>query len=258
MSGTSVKIFGNDMAMDVKEDFCRLYGVGKSTEEINAYILRHKPDDDDEEACAFWSALALIEWQYGVLTDDIKLQAKRIIECNDDVHLFIKEKDAQARRAELMQLLELLETENTKPKKRRKTYVYRTTWKQGDVIAFPVKERWVYFHVCSVHRPPEKIEELEEDVVHVKLYNIISDNVFDISRFDTKASPKIGYANIDKRVVCTVKWLYSLGIKEQIDFEKKSVYVGNIPCKRETDNGRVFADFQFKRIEHTLIELFGL
>lgn len=62
MSGTGVKIFSNDMAMDVKEDFCQLYGVGKSVEEINEYILQYKPDDDDEEACSFWSALALIEW----------------------------------------------------------------------------------------------------------------------------------------------------------------------------------------------------
>ena len=47
---------------------------------------------------------------------------------------------------------ELLETENPAPKKRKKTYVYRTPYKQGDVIAFPVKERWVYFHVCGIKR----------------------------------------------------------------------------------------------------------
>ena len=35
MSGTSVKIYGNDMALDVKKDFCQLNGIGKNVDEIN-------------------------------------------------------------------------------------------------------------------------------------------------------------------------------------------------------------------------------
>ena len=158
MSGIGIGIFSNDIALDVKSDFCQLLGIGKTVDEINEYILGYKPDDNDEEACAFWSALALIEWQYGVLSDDIKSDAKRIIENHGDAHLFIKQKDAEARKTELKQLLELLETENPTPKKRKKTYVYRTPYKQGDVIAFPVKERWMYFHVCGIKRSAKRLK----------------------------------------------------------------------------------------------------
>ena len=35
MSGISAKIYGNDMALDVKKDFCQLYGIGKTVDEIN-------------------------------------------------------------------------------------------------------------------------------------------------------------------------------------------------------------------------------
>lgn len=258
MSGTGIKIFSNDMAMDVKSDFCQLYGIGKSVEEINAYILRYRPDDDDEEACAFWSALALIEWQYGVLSEDIKLEAKRIIESNDDAHLFIKKKDTEARKTELRQLLELLETENPAPKKRKKTYVYRTPYKQGDVIAFPVKERWVYFHVCGIKRSTKKIKELEQDSVHVGLFNLISTKIVDISRVKQKAMTETAYLSLDRPGRSNfVREIYPLGIKEQMEFEKKCVVIGNLPCEYATESG-VHSGFQFKCIEQTLIDFYGL
>lgn len=258
MSATGVKIFSNDMAMDVKNDFSQLYGIGKSIEEINEYILRYRPDDDNEEACAFWSALALVEWQYGVLSDDIKSEAKRIIENHDDSHLFIKQKDADARKTELRQLLELLETENHAPKKRKKTYVYRTPYKQGDVIAFPVKERWMYFHVCGIKRSKKKIPELERDAVHVALFNLISNNIVDISRVAKTAKSEAAYISLDRPGRSNfVRWIYPMGIKEQMEFEKKCVVIGNLPCDYATESG-VSAGFQFKCIEQTLIDYYGL
>lgn len=258
MSGTGIKIFSNDMAMDVKNDFCQLYGIGKTVEEINAYILRYKPDDNDEEACAFWSALALIEWQHGVLTEGIKLEAKRIIESNDDARLFIKEKDVEARKIELRQLLELLDTENPNPKKRKKIFVYRTPYKHGDVIAFPVKDRWVYFHVCGIKRSTKKIKELERDAVHVGLFNLISKNIVDISRVEKTAMSETAYLSLDRPGSFNpVRYIYPLGLKEQTEFEKKCVVVGNLPCEYATEYG-VSAGFQFKHIEQTLIDLYGL
>ena len=258
MSGTGVKIFSNDMAMDVKYDFCQLYGIGKSIEEINNYIFRYRPEDDDEEACAFWSALALVEWQHGVLSDDIKSEAKRIIENHDDAHLFIKQKDADARKTELKQLLELLETENPAPKKRKKTYVYRTPYKQGDVIAFPVKERWMYFHVCGIKRSAKKIKELEQDQVYVGLFNLISKNIVDISRIEKTAASEAAYISLDRPGVSNfVRWIYPLGIKEQTEFEKKCVVIGNLPCDFACASGVHFG-FQFKCIEQTLIDFYSL
>ncbi len=88
MSTISTDIFGNDMAMDVKSDFSDLYGIGKSLHNIQEYILSYKPDDDDEEACAFWSALALVEWKYGLLDEAVKNKAFSIIKNHSDVHLY--------------------------------------------------------------------------------------------------------------------------------------------------------------------------
>lgn len=257
MSGTGVGIFSNDMAMDVKWDFCQLLGLGKTIEEINEYILSSKPDDDDEEACAFWSALAMISWQYGMLTDDIKAKAKYIIENHDDSELFIKKSDIDARKAVLHDLLKVLETENPKPKKRKKTFVYRTTWKQGDILALPVNGRYVYLHICSVKRRTRKIKELESDCVCAKLIGIISDQVFDISYFTPEKLLKLGYANFDPTCICTVQQIWCSGIREQQAFEKKIVYVGNVPTEYEAATG-VSVYGQFSAIEETLLSMYNI
>lgn len=257
MSGTSVKIFGNDMAQDVKTDFCELYGIGKSVDEINEYILEYKPDDEDEDACAFWSALALVEWEYGVLTEDIKNKTEYIIKNKSDENLFNKEKDAEARKRELEKLINTINTVNLTPKKRKKTYVYRTSWKVGDVLALPLYGKYVYFHVCGVERDSRKIEELEQDSVYVKVFDIVSEQLLAIKAFRPKIFHKLKYKKLDIHRDCFVKSLWSVGIKEQNDLESKMIYIGTLPTKYETTKS-VYADFQFQRVENTLIELFNL
>lgn len=54
-----------------------------------------------------------------------------------------------------------------------------------------------------------------------------------------------------------VRQIYPLGIKEQTEFEKKCVVIGNLPCEYATASGVHFG-FQFKCIEQTLIDLYGL
>lgn len=257
VSGISTKIFGNDMSLDVKSDFISLYGLEKSVDEINEYIFSYKPDDDDEEACAFWTALALIEWKYGVLTDCIKNKAQHIIKNHSDASLFLNKSDEEARMIELQKLYEQISTINPTPKKRKKTFVYRTKWKEGDVFAIPLCNKYVYIHISAVDRTNEKIKELEEDCVFVKVFDCISDKVLDIQDFKPKTFQKNQYKNLDKFRVCFVKWLWCVGVREKTYLEKKVIYIGNLPIKRETTRS-IYADFQFSKLENTLCELFGL
>lgn len=257
MSGTSIKIFGNDMAQDVKTDFCELYGIGKSIDEINEYILEYKPDDEDEEACAFWSALALIEWEYGVLNEHIKNKAEYIIKNKSDENLFDKGKDVEARKDELKKLINIINTVNPTPKKRKKTFLYRTSWKAGDILALPVCGKYVYFHVCAVKRDLKKIKELEQDSVYVKVFDLVSEQLLDIKAFKPRLFYKLKYKKLDIRRDCFVKLLWCVGIREQNDLESKMIYIGTLPTEYETTKS-VYADFQFQKVENTLIELFNL
>ena len=92
MSGWETKIFDNDFALDVKTDFVNLIGVGMSIEEIEDFIMQYQPQIDDDDSCAFWTALAKIEWDYGLLQENTKKKAQYVIKTFPDNHLYISEK----------------------------------------------------------------------------------------------------------------------------------------------------------------------
>ncbi|MCM1065523.1 MAG: hypothetical protein NC420_13835 [Eubacterium sp.] len=257
MSGISTKIYGNDMALDVKNDFCQLYGIGKTVDEINEYIFKYQPDDDDEEACAFWTALALIEWEYGVLNDYVKGKAQYIIENKSDVLLFINKEDAWARKIELEELLKKINTVNQTPEKPKKPFVYRTSWHEGDIYALPLYEKYVYIHVCAISREKNEIKELEEDKVFVRIFDKVSAELLDVKFFKPKPFSKLKYKNLDSYGNCITKMLWCVSAREKNALESKLIYIGNIPTKREIPDS-VYTDFQFKKIESTLIEVFNM
>lgn len=257
MSATSHKIFGNDMSLDVKEDFCSLYGIGKSVDEIHEYIFAYRPEDDDEDACAFWTGLALIEWEYGVLSDYVKNKAQYIIQNNSDAGLFFKEKDTKARESELMQLYSKLNTINPNPRKRKNTFVYRTTWKTGDILALPLCGKYVYLHVCAVERQPRKIKELEYDDVCIKVFDVVTDELLEVNYFKPKMFNRLKYKNLDFHNQAFVKMLWCVGVREKNELEMKLINIGNVPTKKETTNS-VSVYFQFNQLEKTLSKLFEL
>lgn len=256
MSAISPKIFGNDMALDVKEDFCTLYGIGKTVDEINEYILTYQPDDQDEEECAFWTSLALIEWEYGVLREDIKEKTQYIIKYQNDIYLYDGQ-NAKSRKEELDHLYQKLDTINPTPKKRKKTFIYRTIWHEGDILALPLKNKYAYLHVCAINRTKNKIPELEKDQVFVKVFDLVSQHLLDISYFKPRMFKKLTYKNLDIYKDCLTKWLWCVGIKEKNSLERKLIYVGHLPTKRVITHS-VYTDFQFKVIEDTLIKLFHI
>lgn len=259
MSAVSVKIYGNDMALDVREDFLELYGVGKSIEEINQYILAYRPNDEDEDACAFWSALAFIQWEYGVLTNPIKEKAEEVIQNHSDAYLFFEKKLQEKRVEELQTLIKKINTINQNPKKRKKTFVYQTKWKQGDILAVPILNKFAYLHICGVEREKHKIRELESDKIFVQVFDKLSDNVLAIQDFESESFLKNQYMVLNrfKKSTVTVKALWCVGVRERNALEKKVIFIGNLPTKYQTSKS-VYIDFQFCEIENTLAKLFNL
>ncbi|MBQ4043043.1 MAG: hypothetical protein IJD06_03520 [Clostridia bacterium] len=257
MSATGTKIFSHDMAMDVKSDFVTLFGLGRTVEEAEDYILTYRPEDGDEECCAFWSALARIEWEYGVLSDRVKTTARFILQNHSDAPLFLREKDRFAREAELQNLLGTLDTDNPAPKKRRKSFIYRTDWKEGDIYALPVGEKFVYLHICSVTRSVRKFEELQEDTVFVRVFDRVSDAVLTEADFRPRLLRPQKYRVLDPGRDSYAEMIWCNGSREQAALEKKLIRVGNLPVRRET-NQYVHACFQFCKLEKTLSGLFEI
>ncbi len=256
MSAISTKIFGHDTALDVKNFFCELYGLGYSVEEIEECFLNDLPDEDDiEELCPFWTGFALVEWEYGVLSDFVRDKAKDVILNYSDVTLFFTKKDQEARAIELQKLYEKLDTVNPKPKKRRKTFVFRTEWNHGDIYAIQICNKFIYFHVCGIFSRPYLIEGLYKDELYIKVFDCISDELLGIEHFQSG----IKYKQLDTyfNEPVFLKWLWCIGVREKTNLEKKVILVGNL----STENERVSiisGNYQFREFENTLCRLFGL
>lgn len=254
MSGTSTKFFGNDIAMDVKADFCDLYGVNKSLDEIHEYIFSYQPIVDDESSCAYWSALALIEWEYGILDERVKTKAEYIIEHYEDSDLYINENYKNSRKKELKSLIEKLNTENLKPKKRRNTFVYRCPYNVGDVLALPIKDNYVYLHVSAVVRREHKIKELESDAMNIKVFDRVSKDLLSIKELKPKLFHKPKYVGLCEWEHRVVEHLWCVGVREKKSLEAKLLVIGNISVKPESSSS-VSGYFQFKTVENTLSRL---
>lgn len=256
MSGWGTKIFDNDLALDVKNDFQDLLGLGMKIED---YILKYKPLMKDDDCCAFWSALAKIEWDYGLLQERTKNNAKYVINHFSDVHLYREEKDQKRREKELKELCLQLESINEKPKRKRKTFAYRTTWKEGDIFAYPIDDKYIYIHIIEINRKEHKIEQLAVDEVFIKIFEKTSHKLLSIKDFESylrkyKVIESLGAISGRK-----AQKLWCLGKREKERFEKKLCYIGNKKVRLQySDLKTVCWDYKYSEFEKFLKKEFGL
>ena len=261
MSGWETKIFDNDFALDVKTDFVNLIGVGMSIEEIEDFIMQYQPQIDDDDSCAFWTALAKIEWDYGLLQENTKKKAQYVIKTFPDNHLYISEKDQEKRSQELEKLYLQLDTINEKPRKIRKTYVYRISWKVGDIFAYPLDNQYVYIHIVGIKRLKHRIDSLSKDEVFIKIFRKSSKELLDIKAFYSIFLLKYKRINTGQFEWSYIQRLWCTGKREQQRLEKKLTYIGNYPVKVKQhylDSGVVCWNYSYDELENTLRKLFYL
>lgn len=85
MGAWSAKIFDDDGAEEIKEEYKILLGYGMSPqdvyEKLTDYFYPDYKGQDDEDV--YWLSLALFQWQNGILLDEVKQRALECIE-NDE------------------------------------------------------------------------------------------------------------------------------------------------------------------------------
>lgn len=259
MSAWGTKIFGNDLAQDIKSDFVEMLGIGMDILEIEEYLLNEAPEDDDELACSFWTSLAALEWDYGVLNNNIKEKAKNIIKNNGDDELFISVNDKKKRRIELENLYNKLDTVNPKIKKIRPVFIYRTPWKVGDIFALDINGHYVYIIISGIQRNQKKIECLSTESVFIKVYDLVTDQLLDIKSFKRKIFKKIKYKKLNDDDKCNhyVERVWCTSKREKNNFEKNLIYIGNKRIISQY-NSSASIKYQFKELKNTMINIFKL
>jgi len=132
-------LYQNDTALDVKDEFEKLFNDGKSVQEITDGLTEEYESimDCADEAPLFWLALADTQWTFGVLLPDVKENALRWInelksQTADTLDGTKQKKSLENLQAKLLSPLPSVK----KPKKKR---IYKCEWKIGDVFAYQLE-----------------------------------------------------------------------------------------------------------------------
>ena len=153
MGAWGAKLYQDDVAQDVKEQYKELLKKGKSNEEatqqiLNEYILVLSDIDDGP---VFWFALAETQWSLGRLLPEVKEQALAWINNGSDQARWEKENPKKA--PERKKILEDLQIKLNSPmppmKKISQPKSYKCEWKIGDVYAYKLdsdyaREKGIY------------------------------------------------------------------------------------------------------------------
>ncbi len=119
MGAWSAAILGNDTSCEVHERFIELYNLGVAPHSIAGQVLKEQAENLGLDKTNVWIGIALACWECKVLTQDIFLQVKAIIDSNEDID-FCKELDAdesfiKERTKNLNAFLKKISVEKEKP-----------------------------------------------------------------------------------------------------------------------------------------------
>ena len=83
MGAWGTGFWSDDDTCDVREDYLDRLRKKKTPEEALAEMLPiYMPDQDGESGYLFWLTIALLQWEYGHLTEPIKEKALAILSSN--------------------------------------------------------------------------------------------------------------------------------------------------------------------------------
>ncbi len=141
MGAWSTSITGSDTARDLISEYSAVffkYGVEEAVQRIDHYVRVHICDEtDEEEWCDYLYSLADFMWKKGVLTEEIRQRAIRMIDSGFGLGLWAEEgpKTLASRQKKLAEFREKLLSPMPPRKKIRPNVYTEPIFEEGDVIA---------------------------------------------------------------------------------------------------------------------------
>ncbi|MGN0495038.1 MAG: hypothetical protein ACI4GW_02305 [Lachnospiraceae bacterium] len=142
----TTEIFEEDGATDIIAEYKIMLGYNVSPEEayqkIEEYFLKDYFEKDDEDV--YWLAIALFQWQNGILLENIKEKA---LWCIDNGTYLERWKESgnekYNKRKETLQILKTKLLNEVNPRKDKfpkcpMFYRQKTKWKVGDLLAYKI------------------------------------------------------------------------------------------------------------------------
>lgn len=139
MGTWGVGILSDDVACDVHGEYMDRYDDGGEHATIRAALQReHAADiDDPDDGPVFWFALALAQWECGVLAPDVQERVAELIASGKAVERWEESGAATVRKRQrvLDRFLEKISQPNAKPRRRRKAKHLPAIYRPGDCLA---------------------------------------------------------------------------------------------------------------------------
>lgn len=153
-------LYSDDVAEDIRGMYADKLHRGKNGDQASKEMIAEFEWawDDEDDAPAFWFALADTQWNYGRLQEEVKKQAMQYLDDPGSLERWEMEnpKMAKKRKEVLDKLREKLNTPQPPEKKVSQYRLYHCQWKLGDMYAYQLegeyagkrglKGRYLLFH----------------------------------------------------------------------------------------------------------------
>ena len=253
------KLYDNDTALDVKEEFVKFLKQGMDCLSATIQLIKSNAGIllDEEECSIFWFALADTQWKYGILLDEVREFAIQHIESEEDLKRWedAPKSEYNKRKEVLYKLKEKLLSPQPPQKKIRIPKLYHCEWKVGDVYAYELESEkakelgllgrylliqkidettWypghiipiVYIKLTADHRLPTCVEEYEK-TSYIQVY---------FCRYEFRLNPYSTQEEYEQRLRCNYEmdefghlpeFRISLITTSKRMIPKKLIYVNN-------------------------------
>ena len=266
MGAWSVSITGNDTAQDLLSEYTAAfykYEPEEAVQRIDNYVRSNMFDESDEgEWCDYYYSLADFMWKKGILTDEIKEKAIRMIDSGFGLELWAEagEKTLTKRQRVLSEFKAKL-TSSMPPKKKIKPNVHtERIFENGDVLAIQLQTagkpyakndekpmsddefhaydgKYILMQLidCYASWSSSIVPDVKDYWAYFRLFDGVYDTVPQKINFDELKPAKIHESGIFSYFTCESNLFYFKRRKYQV--------IGNAPIKSaisEKSNANIF------------------
>ena len=140
-----IGLYDNDTSLDIKDTFDERFRYGTSIEDVTSYMIEYFSDlkSDLNEERLFWITLADIQWEYGILLQEVLDKALNCIDSGGDLELWKDNNSDYIQREKVLSDLKYKLLSPLPPaKKRVGLRAYKCKWKIGDVYSYKLESEF--------------------------------------------------------------------------------------------------------------------
>ena len=270
MGSWGAKLYQDDLAQDIKEDYREKLRKGRTNKEaLEEMIERYAEEiEDDDEGPVFWMLLADTMWNLGRLIPEVKEKAIQQIDEGKNLEIWKQEgtqKEYELRKSELNKLKEKLNSpmpeEKRIPLERKIPAKRKYEWNIGDTYAYELKgdkaEELGLKGRYLILRKVEDVDYIEQKIIAIVYCQITEDTVLPKTKAELE---KLSYTIQMNKGDIRYAYKIRLGEVTQKALKEELIYIGNfteMSCPPNEFKERTLYDityYPYKELEYFILQ----